>query len=121
MDWVITRVCRNKGIAAAIVLLQGCAGQNLHSVAVSSGTGFAVTGDANVLYTDLQGVLWALPAAGGSATALTNALDDLRRPQLSPDGQWLAAESFARGAWDIVIVRTDGGGYRNLTLSPHDD
>jgi Tol biopolymer transport system component len=108
-------------VAGVCALLQGCASQLSHTATVTSGTEFAATGDSVALYIDLQGMLWKLPPNGGTAIALTDALDDLRRPQLSPDGQWLAAESFATGAWDIVVLRTDGSGYRNLTHSMHDD
>jgi len=70
---------------------------------------------------DLQGILWRLPPDGGQAVALTDASDDLRWVQLSPDGQWLTAQSFATGAWDIVVMRTDGSERRNLTADDPDD
>lgn len=105
----------------AALVISSCAVQPEHDVPVSSGTRFTVTGNADAVYFDMQGILWRLPTAGGDAVALTDAGDDLRRVQLSPDGQWLAAQSFATGAWDIVVMRTDGSERRNLTESPHDD
>ena len=56
----------------------------------------------------MQGLLWELPAEGGDAVALSGPGDDLRLPQLSPDGRWLVAQSFASGDWDIVVLRSDG-------------
>ena len=88
---------------------------------VTSGTRFAVTGDSAGLIIDLQGVLWSLPVQGGTATALTTPLDDLRRPQLSPDGSVLVAESFATGYWNLVTMNRDGGNRQPLTTGPHDD
>ncbi len=111
-------------IAACAVLLAGCFLQSPTTpitATISSGTQFAVTGNEQSLYFDMQGILWHLPSAGGKATALTTTADDIRLPQLSPDGRWLVFQSFATGAWDIVIMRTDSSGWRNLTQSPHDD
>ncbi len=108
-------------LLACLALITGCAPQSYRTVAVTSGTQFAVTGKSTDLYIDLQGILWRLPPEGGQAIALTDVSDDLRRPQLSPDGEWLVAQSFATGAWDIVVLRTDGSEQRNLTVSMHDD
>ncbi len=110
-------------VLTCLALVYGCAGQTVQTVRVSSGTQFMVTGDATALYFDMQGILWRMPANDdeGRAIALTDARDDIRRPQLSPDGQWLATQSFATGTWDIVVMRTDGSNRRNLTQSRHDD
>jgi Tol biopolymer transport system component len=105
----------------AVVLIAGCTPGSEPSVPISTGTQFSVTGNTEAVYFDMQGILWRLPPGGGEAVALTDAGDDLRRVQLSPDGQWLAAQSFATGAWDIVVMRTDGSARRNLTASPADD
>ncbi|MAF83415.1 MAG: LpqB family beta-propeller domain-containing protein [Gammaproteobacteria bacterium] len=106
---------------SATLIISSCTIQPEYALPVSSGTRFAVTGNADTVYFDMQGILWRLPPAGGDAVALTAASDDLRRVQLSPDGRWLAAQSFATGAWDIVVMRTDGSARRNLTAGPHDD
>jgi Tol biopolymer transport system component/cytosine/adenosine deaminase-related metal-dependent hydrolase len=114
---------RPLGIALGLLLCApfACTSGLFQTASVSSGTQFGVTGDDQYLYTDMQGILWRLPADGGTAVALTDATDDLRRPALSPDGQWLAAQSFATGAWDIVLLNTAGGEKRNLTRSMADD
>lgn len=109
------------------VTLAGCASQTAtesKTVNITSGTQFAVTGNADGLYFDMQGLLWSLPRGGGKATALTGPDDDLRLPQLSPDGNWLAAQSFAAGNWDIVLINlTDplNPQKRVLTNHPADD
>ena len=105
----------------AAAVISGCASQSEYAVPVSSGTQFAITGNADAVYFDMQGILWRLPPAGGQAVALTDAGDDLRLVQLSPDGRWLAAQSFATGAWDIVVMRTDGSERRSLTADDPDD
>ena len=113
-------------VTAALVALIVVAGvysqRNLaDAVQVTSGTRFAVTGDSAGLIIDLQGILWSLPVQGGKATALSAPLDDLRRPQLSPDGSLLVAESFATGYWNLVVMNRDGGNHQPLTTGPHDD
>ncbi|MDG2156171.1 MAG: hypothetical protein P8M26_09530, partial [Gammaproteobacteria bacterium] len=85
---------------------------------VTSGTRFAVTGDSAGLIIDLQGILWSLPVQGGKAAALTEPLDDLRRPQLSPDGSLLVVESFATGYWNLVVMNRDGSNHQPLTTGP---
>ena len=108
-------------IFACAGLLSGCAFQPPLTETVSSGTQFAVTANDQAVYFDMQGILWRLPPEGGAAIALTGPKDDIRLPQLSPDGQWLACQSFATGSWDILVMRVDGSEWRNLTQSPHDD
>jgi len=114
----------NLRIHASFVLtliISGCSGLQQHSALVSSGTQFAVTGNDTALYFDMQGLLWQLPAEGGTAIALSTALDDLRRPQLNPAGTQLVMQSFQAGNWDIVLTDTKGANRRALTVSSADD
>ncbi|MGI9308898.1 MAG: hypothetical protein ACR2P6_06535, partial [Gammaproteobacteria bacterium] len=104
-----------------LLMLAGCSQQTSITRTVSSGTQFGVTGDASALYFDLQGLIWRLSPDNRNAVALTGPTDDARRPQLSPDGEWLLFQSFATGAWDIVVMRSDGTARRNLTNSASDD
>jgi Tol biopolymer transport system component len=108
-------------LACIALFISACSNMQTRTVTVESGTQFAVSGNSDVLYLDLQGLLWALPPAGGKAVALSNARDDLRRPQLSHDGTLLVMQSFATGHWDIVLTDTDGKHRRCLTQSAFDD
>jgi Tol biopolymer transport system component len=108
-------------LVTVTLAMAGCASPSGVTVPVTSGTHFAVTGNDDALYFDLQGLVWRLPPDGGEAVALTDAGDDVRNVQLSPDGQWLTAQSFAAGAWDIIVMRTDGRERRKLTNGRHDD
>ena len=113
---------RNTGWALGATLLLGaCSGHQTRIVSVDSGTEFAITGNSEVLYFDMQGIVWQLPPEGGAAVALTDPLDDLRRPQLSPEGTQLVMQSFATGHWDIVVFDTDGNNRRHLTQNESDD
>jgi Tol biopolymer transport system component len=40
---------------------------------------------------------------------------------LSPDGGWLAFDAFGSGREDIIVIRTDGTGRRQLTDDPYRD
>lgn len=90
-------------------------------ITVSSGTQFSVDARDDAMIMDLQGMLWRLPAGGGEAAALTGPEDDMRRPRISPDGQWIVYQTFERGVWDIGMMRIDGSDRRLLTDNAHDD
>jgi Tol biopolymer transport system component len=107
----------------SVIAVYGCATLTTRDlvVEVTSGTQFSITGDRSGLYFDMQGIIWRLPANGGTAVAITTASDDFRRPQLSPDGRWLVAQNFSGGAWNIMMLRTNGSTRFNLTYDLHDD
>jgi Tol biopolymer transport system component len=90
---------------------------------VTEGTNFAVDvaprGERAVI--DLQGRLWTLPAAGGTATPITDGFGDDRLPRFSPDARQIAFQSFRQGSWDIWIARPDGSEARALTGGPADE
>jgi Tol biopolymer transport system component len=52
--------------------------------------------------------------AVGRHTPVTQGFKQATRPDLSPDGRWLAFGSWGRQE-DIFVVRTDGSGLRQLT------
>ena len=117
----MTALRTHLALLGAALLTSSCSALQTRIVSVETGTQFTVTGDVDNLYMDLQGILWKLPAGGGAAVALSTATDDLRRPQLSPDGQHLVMQSFAAGNWDIVVTDTAGNNRRPLTTALYDD
>ena len=92
------------------------------AVVVTEGTNFAVavSPDGEQLVMDLQGTLWLLPAAGGSAEALTDGLGDDRLPDFHPEGGRVTYQSFRGGTWDIWQLAL-GGEPEQLTDSEFDD
>jgi Tol biopolymer transport system component/serine/threonine protein kinase len=60
-------------------------------------------------------------ATTGLPTAITSGTRDTAVPDLSPDGEWVTAVTAAGGHADIVVVRTDGTGFRKVTDDPHRD
>jgi Tol biopolymer transport system component len=54
-------------------------------------------------------------ATTGQPTAITDGTRSTRFPDLSGNGEWVTAVIVAGGQEDIVVVRTDGTGFRKLT------
>lgn len=92
-------------------------------VRVEEGTSFAVaaTADGETIVLDLQGTLWRLPAVGGVAEALTDGLGDDRLPDVHPDGDRVAVQSYRAGTWDLWEIPLDGGEPVPLTATVFDD
>lgn len=76
-----------------------------------------VSPDGHRIVFDLLGDLYALDAAGGSATALTRGLAFDSQPAYSRDGAWLAYVSDRSGAENVWIARADGTGARRITAN----
>ena len=102
--------------------LAGCTASHTVQYTVSSATQFVATASPTdgTLYLDVQGLLWRIPTDGASATALSTARDDLRKPRVSPDGSRIVAQSFRRGHWDLVLLDRGGAHLAELTDGPFD-
>ena len=113
--------------ALAGILISGPTGaQNpasIKTVTLTEGTNIAATlsPDHLEIIMDLQGVLWSLPIAGGSATRLTDPLLEAARPDWSPRGDLVAFESYAGGTFHIWTMKPDGSDLRQLTTGHGDD
>jgi len=85
-------------------------------------------GGRHIVYTDqvftsnLQQVSFDPVAqkAVGRPSPITQGFKQATRPDLSPDGRWLAFGSWGRQE-DIFVVRTDGSGLRQVTDDLHRD
>ena len=92
-------------------------------ITVSEGTSMALalSPDRQTLIIDLQGGLWALPVAGGTARRLIDEYYDARQPVWSPDGKRIAFQAFRDGTWRIWTVAADGANPTAITSGPFDD
>src|SRR5215470_7662602 len=92
-------------------------------VTVHEGTSMsvAVSPDGRTLAIDLQGSIWTLPSAGGTATRITDVFNDARQPTWSPDGKWITFFAYRDGGYDIWAISPDGTNQHKLTWGPFDD
>jgi Tol biopolymer transport system component len=92
-------------------------------VTVHEGTSMsvAVAPDGRTLAVDLQGSIWTLPAAGGTATRITDVFNDARQPAFSPDGKWIAFFAYRDGGYDLWAIAPDGSNQHKLTWGAFDD
>ena len=92
-------------------------------VTVHEGTSMsvAVSPDGRTLAIDMQGSIWTLPAAGGTATRITDLFNDARQPTWSPDGKWITFFAYRDGGYDIWAVAPDGSNQHKLTWGAFDD
>lgn len=125
----VSRAARRFAIPLLIVsiglLVAGrriAAGQVTH-VKVSRGTNIAATvsPDRSTIVFDLQGVLWSIPMAGGTATPLTHPFLEPARPDYSPEGRFIAFEAYAGGTFHIWAMDPSGANPRQLTFGHPDD
>jgi Tol biopolymer transport system component len=112
------------GVLGVVAALHGApAAPPTTDVTVHEGTSMsvAVSPDGRTLAVDLQGSIWTLPAAGGTATRITDLFNDARQPTWSPDGKWITFFGYRDGGYDIWAVAPDGSQQHKLTWGPFDD
>ena len=81
----------------------------------------AVSPDGRTLAVDLQGSIWTLPSAGGTAKRITDVFNDARQPTWSPDGKWIAFFAYRDGGYDLWAIAPDGTNQHKLTWGAFDD
>jgi Tol biopolymer transport system component/imidazolonepropionase-like amidohydrolase len=92
------------------------------SLTLHEGTNMAaaLSPDGRTLAIDLLGCLWTLPIDGGTAHQISDELGDIRQPAWSPDGKWIAFQSYRDGGWHIWTVAPDGSNLKQRTFGPFD-
>jgi len=92
-------------------------------ITVSEGTDMAVTvsPDHKTMLMDLQGLIFSLPAAGGKAKQITSPYVEASHPEFSPDGSFVAVQSYAGGTFHIWTMKPDGTALKQITFGHGDD
>src|SRR3954449_9449412 len=113
------------GVFALAIALKGAPGPTPPriDVTVHEGTSMSVAAspDGRTLAVDLQGSIWTVPAAGGTATRITDIFNDARQPSFSPDGKWIAFFAYRDGGYDLWAIAPDGSNQHKLTWGAFDD
>src|SRR6185436_2449802 len=109
--------------AAAALAINAQPGGRQVRVTLHEGTSMAaaLSHDRRPIAIDLLGTLWTMPAAGGTATPITDIAMDARQPSWSPDGTRLAFQAYRSSTWQIWTVKADGTDLRPVTSGPYDD
>ena len=92
-------------------------------ITVHEGTDMAVTvsPDHKTILMDLQGLIFSLPFSGGKATQVTGPYDEESHPEYSPDGTFIALQSYAGGTFHIWTMKPDGTALKQITSGHGDD
>ena len=80
-----------------------------------------VSPDGKTLLADIQGLIYAVPVAGGAAKRLTDPLQEASHPDWSRKGDVVALQCYAGGTFHIWTMKPDGSGLQQITKGHGDD
>ncbi|HEY2039908.1 MAG TPA: hypothetical protein VGG95_09610, partial [Edaphobacter sp.] len=112
-------------VVASVLLGTGVAyaASTSKTITVSEGTDMQVTvsPDRKTILADIQGLIYAIPFAGGPGKQLTQPLQEASHPDWSSKGALVALQSYAGGTFHIWTMKPDGTGLKQITTGHGDD
>ena len=92
-------------------------------ITITEGTNVQVTvsPDGKILLADFQGLLYTLPATGGTAKQVTTPMQEASNADWSKQGNFIAMQCYAGGTFHLWTMRPDGTGLKQLTTGHGDD
>jgi len=93
------------------------------TITVSEGTdmAIAVSPDHRTIIMDVQGILYSMPFAGGTAHPITTADQEASHPDWSSKGDLVAIQSYSGGTFHIWTMQPDGTALKQITSGHGDD
>jgi Tol biopolymer transport system component len=93
------------------------------TITVTQGTDMEVTvsPDHKTVLADLQGMIYAIPFAGGVGKRLTTPLQEASHPDWSAKAGVVALQCYAGGTFHIWTMHPDGTGLKQITTGHGDD
>jgi Tol biopolymer transport system component/imidazolonepropionase-like amidohydrolase len=106
-----------------ILCFTACRPDGAIGVTVEEGTNMAtaLSPDSKTIAISLQGGIWILPANGGEAERITDEFADAQEPCWSPDGEYVAFQSYRDGNYHVWTIRKDGKELTQHTFGLFDD
>jgi Tol biopolymer transport system component len=93
------------------------------TITLTEGTDMAATvsPDQKTIIMDLQGLLYAMPMAGGKAKQISTPYEEDSHPVWSSKGSIVAIQSYAGGTFHIWTMLPDGSRRKQITTGHGDD
>ena len=104
-----------------LALTLSAAAQKTITVTEATNTQVTVSPDHKTILADIQGLLYAIPIAGGTGKLLSTVEQEASHPDWSPKGGLIALQSYAGGTFHIWTMRPDGTGLKQITSGHGDD
>ncbi|WP_260705919.1 amidohydrolase family protein [Edaphobacter flagellatus] len=117
-------LCLNLPVAIALFSAVAFAASPVtKTITVNEGTDMQVTvsPDRKTILADIQGLIFSIPASGGTGKQLTQPVQEASHPDWSSKGDLVALQCYAGGTFHIWTMKPNGSGLKRVTTGHGDD